>query len=329
MTSLTIASLIHAYLTDPVSPYHKLRYHTRRNYGSSLLRVANDHGVVDLIDIRPRTIDVWHQEWSKRGVPMAHALMTILRILVNFGVGYLEDPECLRISGILRTKKFPNCKPRDVHLTADMADLIRAEAHRIGLHSVALAQAIQFEGTFRQRDIIGEWVPENELGESNVHSAELGKWMRGIRWEEIDGDLILHHITSKTQKPVHVDFRLAPMVVAELEQTYGAPLTRDSLPLVGPIIINERAERPWINWEFAGIWRKLARAVGIPDKVQNRDSRAGAITEAVACGVPIEDVRKAATHSNIAMTAKYSRGDEDATRRTMTARAAGRAQKAA
>lgn len=41
------------------------------------------------------------------------------------------------------------------------------------------------------------------------------------------------------------------------------------------------------------------------------DSRAGAISEATDAGADLEHVRHAATHSDIAMTQKYSRGSED------------------
>jgi site-specific recombinase XerD len=41
------------------------------------------------------------------------------------------------------------------------------------------------------------------------------------------------------------------------------------------------------------------------------DSRAGAISEATDAGADLEHVRHAATHSDIAMTQRYSRGSED------------------
>jgi hypothetical protein len=73
---------------------------------------------------------------------------------------------------------------------ADQVTLIRAEAHRRGFPSIALAQAIQFECIFRQKDVIGEWVPVAEPGTSEiVHESPNGgtkKWLRGIRWSEVD-----------------------------------------------------------------------------------------------------------------------------------------------
>jgi hypothetical protein len=37
-----------------------------------------------------------------------------------------------------------------------------AKAHELGRSELALAQALQFEGTLRQIDVIGEWLPDPE-----------------------------------------------------------------------------------------------------------------------------------------------------------------------
>ena len=54
------------------------------------------------------------------------------------------------------------------------------------------------------------------------------------------------------------------------------------------------------------------------------DSRAGAITEATDSGAELEDIRHAATHGDIAMTQKYSRGGEAKTAKVMRLRVAHR-----
>jgi hypothetical protein len=55
-----------------------------------------------------------------------------------------------------------------------------------------LAQALQFELMLRQKDVIGEWVPDSEPGENDIHH-DGRKWFRGIRGDAIDGDMILRH----------------------------------------------------------------------------------------------------------------------------------------
>jgi site-specific recombinase XerD len=90
------------------------------------------------------------------------------------------------------------------------------------------------------------------------------------------------------------------------------------------VIANDRTGLPWSAHYFREVWRKIARQVGIPDTVRSMDTRSGAITEATDAGAQLEDVRHAATHSDISMTQKYSRGSADKTAKVMQMRAAHR-----
>jgi hypothetical protein len=311
----TVQWLIDEYRTDRDSPYHSKRWPTRQHYDVLCKRIAADFGTLPLADIRARQLKRWHEDIVARGhVAMGHGLVGMIRTLVGFGATILEDKECERLAGMLHLMKFAMAKSRTERLTAEQANLIRREAHKAGRPSIALAQAIQFEGMLRQKDIIGEWVPETEPGQSEVR-AYGQKWLRGIRWEEIDADFVLVHITSKRQKEITIDLKLAPMVVEELHYAMGqnaiGGLQRDKFPATGPVIWSEASELPWIAGEYRRWWRKLARAAGIPDSVRSMDSRAGAISEATDAGADLEHVRHAATHSDIAMTMRYSRGAED------------------
>jgi integrase-like protein len=307
----TIRGLIHCYRHDPDSPFRKLRYHSRENYGHFLKRIEADYGDHKIADLKGRDMLRWHEAWTANGhIPMAHGLMRMFRGLLSFGLTIMDDDECARLSGRLKSMRFKMGAPRTERLTAEQADLIRAEAHRRGLHSVALAQAIQFEGMLRQRDVIGEWVPIDEPGTSDVvHSFKREgktkdmKWLRGIRWNEIDENLVLKHVTSKRQKLVEIRLSEAPMAVEELANFAG---TKE-----GPVIVSEWTGRPWTAVQFRQIWRELADACGIPKTVRNQDSRAGAISEASDAGAPMEHIRHAATHSNISTTERYSRGAAD------------------
>jgi hypothetical protein len=270
-----------------------------------------------LADIKARVALRLYERWSVGGkVAMGHSMIGQLRTLCSFGATILEDVECVRVSLVLSKMRFTNPKPRNERLTADQAVLIRNEA-RASRPSMALAQAIQFECMFRQKDVIGEWVPQSEPGVSAVLDGN-NKWLRGIRWDEIGfdrsdekhtgSDLVITHVTSKRQKEIKVDLRLAPMVMEELAMRYGSNFTRADLPASGPIIINERDDIPWYAQEFRRYWRIYADRCGIPKTVKNMDSRAGAISEATDAGAELEHVRQAATHSDIGMTQKYSRG---------------------
>ncbi len=223
--------------------------------------------------------------------------------------------------------RFPGGKPRGVSVTAEYADVIRTMAReRFGWHSMALAQAIQFECTLRQKDVIGEWVPLDEPGVSAVIRGRV-KWLRGIVWQEIDQNLILRHVTSKKQKLTEVDLKLAPMVMEELGLLVGGPVSRELLPASGPVIICDTTGIPWSGNEYRRKWRLIARAAGIPDEVYNMDSRSGAISEAIQAGAPIEFVRHAATHSDVSQTADYDRSQAESTAKVMKLRMASRKQK--
>jgi integrase len=92
-----------------------------------------------------------------------------------------------------------------------------------------------------------------------------------------------------------------------------ADLQRDMLPPLGPVIIAEHNGLPWIDKVFQTNWRKIARAVGIPDDVQSRDSRAGAATDAELKGANIEKVRQQMGHSKPETTRIYQRAESEAT----------------
>lgn len=102
--------------------------------------------------------------------------------------------------------------------------------------------------------MIGEWVPKSEPGESDVLSA-IEKWLRGIRWEEIDENLVLRHPTSRDGKIVELNLQEIPELLAEIRLK--------PRPKKGPIIVSEYTERPYMQNAFRDYWRKIALAAGL------------------------------------------------------------------
>lgn len=299
----TLTSLMLHYRTDPDSPFKKLRYHSKVYYETLMGLIERDHGAQQLAELKGRLFRRWHEAWAAGGkTAVAHGKIGMLRTLFSFGASIMEDPECIRLKAIMSELRFEMPKARTERLTAEQAIAIRAMAHKKGRPSVALAQAFQFELMLRQKDVIGEWVPMSEPGVSDTHRGKL-KWLRGIRWEEIDQNMVLRHVTSKRQKLITVDLKNAPMVMEEL-----ALIERKAS---GPIIVNEADALPWKTVRFRLWWRSCADACGVDKKVRNMDSRAGGITEATAAGALLEHVQQAATHSDISMTQRYSRGSEE------------------
>jgi hypothetical protein len=322
----TIASLIACYQIDADSPYRKIRHKSRQHYDYVCKRIEADI-TQPLAELNARSFLRLHEQWQAGGkVTWAHTCIGMVRILVNFGATYLEDAECERLSGVLHRMKFKQGKPRESHMTAEQAAAFRNMAHEKGRASMALAQAFQFECMLRQKDVIGEWAPMNEPGPlSTVFNAGM-KWFRGLRWEEIDSNLILRHETSKREKMLEVPLSKAGMVMEELDRQFPHFKTqgRAALPASGPVIISEFSQVPWVDDEFRRQWRLIANAAGLPKSVRNMDSRAGAITEATEAGAELEHVKHAATHGDIAMTQRYSRGAADKIAGVMEKRAAHR-----
>ena len=326
----TLKGLIYCYQTDKDSPYRKLRPKSRYHYDKVCSLVERDYGDTEIAEISARMLLRWHERWGAGGkVTAAHHYIGMVRILTNFGAKFLEDKECERLSGVLHRMRFPMGKPREERLTVEQANLIRAKAHEVGRPSIALAQAFQFECILRQKDVIGEWVSRSDVaGPVDVYEGN-NAWLRGLRWEEIDNAMILTHITSKRQKKLEVPLAPAQMVIEELKRQFPNFMSagRSALPAKGPIIISEYSQMPWEAGEFRRHWRILADACGIPRSVRNMDSRAGAISEATDAGAELEHVRQAATHGDISMTQRYSRGAADKTAKVMNIRAAHRANK--
>jgi hypothetical protein len=329
---VTLSNLIDKYQSDDDSAFHKKRYEARQGKAALLKRIDKRFGDVMLAEITGRMILSWYKEWSDNSqkVSAGGAFIATLRTLFRFGAGLLDDQECSRLAGTLSSQSYKGTKPREVALSAEQAAAIRHHAHERGWPFIALAQAIQFECTLRQRDVIGEWVPVKEPGVSDVIQTKkfkgekkTKKWITGLRWEKIDENLILRHVTSKRNKKIEIDLKLAPMVMEEFQIMFGS-LNRAAMPASGPVILCEINAWPYYNTEFRRKWRKVATAAGVPKTVKNMDTRSGAITEAAAAGADMEKVRKAATHSNVSQTQNYSRDDAKATAEVMALRVARR-----
>lgn len=268
--SSTVSWLIDCYLTDPRSPYQKLRFMTQRFYDGLLRRIGEDLGQKELSELKAQDLARQHENWIEGGkrIPMAHSLIGMVRMLFSFGATVLENPDCERLSVMLSKFKFPLAKPRNEQMTAEQAAAIRAKAHELGRPSIALAQALQFDCGLRQKDVIGEWAPLTEHGVSDiVFNGQ--KWLRGIRWSEIDGDLVLRHEESNGGRHVTLKLTEYPMVAVELARIKRRPSN-------GAVVVNDRTGRPWVTGEFRRWWRQIADAAGVPKEVMNRDSRASA-----------------------------------------------------
>jgi len=273
----TIRELAGIYRTDERSPYRSLRFGTRTNTDNFIDRIIAEFGDKRLAELNADIIWKMYESWAAGGkLASGHAFVTKLRGLLSFGTVVLDDPGCQRLSIIMNRMRFPTPPAREERLTKDHALAIRAQAHAKGKPSIAHAQALQFEFGLGQKDSIGEYVPTTEPGTSDIIVNGM-KWLHGIRWENVDDDLVLRHETSFGGKLLELDLKRAPMVLEELEKQF-----KGVIPKSGPIIVSEWSGKPWSGNEFRRWWRKLADAAGVPKTIKNMDSGRAADREQFA-----------------------------------------------
>lgn len=282
--NISLSSLIEEYQTHERSPYPSLKHATLISYRGLIRRLLKDCGDWPLSDFDIDSIQGLYDGWSENGakVAMGHAMATMLRGTINFGASILKNPECVRISVVLRTMRFEIAQSRNQSLTREQAQLIIDRAHAIRLPSLALAQAFQIDTALSQKDVIGEWVPKDDAPFSEISEGGR-KWARGLRWAYIDDDLVLKHADSTKFSDEKIDLKTAPFVVKELRRLFPGSIwfdenaavcvDRSKLPYDRPVIVSENTKRPWTPHEFRRRWRIMARDVGIPDNVYNMDSR--------------------------------------------------------
>jgi SH3-like domain-containing protein len=283
-----IAWLVRQFLTDERSPFFTVRHHTRTTYQNVMRRLEKDHGPERLSDITETTLRRWHEEWvgADNHVVMALEKLGKMRSLVKFGSTVLNDPACrdlrVTVQDLLHALRFTKPKARVEVLTEKHANAVRVTAHAKKLKSIALAQAIQYGTPLRQKDVIGEWVPMTDKAPSEVRDADgKTKWVRGLRWNEIDQNLILRH--NGIYKSIEVDLRKVPMVMEELQAQFckrGEPLTRAKLPPNGAVIVYEKTGRPYDQYQFRKQWRRVANAAGVPKSIMNKDAAKSETAEA-------------------------------------------------
>lgn len=202
---LTIQELIECYRSDELSKYRKLSYGVRVRHDRLLLRIVKEHGARKLSGIKYRDLCRWHASWSTGNkIAMAQALSGRFRVALGFGFTMLDDQQCYRILRLLEKFKLKSPIPSAQRLGVTQANAIRHWANHIGWHSIALAQAFQFELRLSQRECIGEWIPEAEPANSIIHWRGK-KWIDGLSWGGIDDNLILHRAAHKRRRPYKVD----------------------------------------------------------------------------------------------------------------------------
>jgi hypothetical protein len=285
----TFAGLVSSYRTHPKSPVHNLKHRVRIGYNVIFDKVSAEIGSKRLSDIDADEIMRLYNQWAEGGkYSWGHTMVGKLRLLFAFGMNVLKDAEATRLSVVMSKLRFKIPEARGERLTVEHVNAIRAAAHRhFGWHSIALAQALQFELMLKQTEVIGEWVPTSEPGISDIFKGS-EKWVRGLKWSNIDDNFILRHtITGGRRhqpKEIEIDLKQAPMVMEELA------LLGETRPHAGPMVVCEANAQPWSANEFRRKWRMVANEAGIPMNVRNMDS--GKADQPIARTLPSGTIRK-------------------------------------
>jgi hypothetical protein len=259
LAPINLTILIAAY--KQTQEYAKLKYKTRRDYATRMRRIESEIGKLPLRDVVSEDMEKWRARWSSNGThpAMGNAVMTVLRILLRFGAKELGDKEC----GRLALHEFPGLeklkKGERKQISVSQLDALRAQAHKMGFHTLALGVAIQYEVQLSQKQLIGHWVPMSDPGTSDVSHNDK-KWLGGLDWSQIDADRFLY--LWEDGKEIKLDLNLFPMVIEELRRL-------PKIPDSGPIIVYEPTGIPYLENEYHTRWRKVANAVGIPKSIRN------------------------------------------------------------
>ena len=302
----TLGSLIRLYQQTKESPYFEVKSNTRVMYDESLAVLEKSVGTRRLEKVTGLDIRRWHaklKEPAADGKPerprRAYKAIQLLRIVIGFGV-VMNIAECFRLKTVLEEMRFHVPRGRTAAISFEQTKAICELAISKGLLSIALAQALQFELTLRQIDVIGRWEDVETKGTGGI--VDRGqRWRDGLLWSDIDERGILTKTTSKTGKVAEHDTMQYPFLREIIDRV---PVEKR----FGPVIKSEATGLPYRHRYFTGQWRKIASEAGVPKELWNRDSRAGGITEGGDAGADIEMLRHHANHDNIATTQRYNRG---------------------
>jgi hypothetical protein len=303
----TVGGLVQRYQHDPASQYQRIKWNTRRTYDQVLGVIEKAFGKRVLAGLHIADFWRWYEEAAKPkvvgGAPRvrkAHGIISMCRRLFAYGIT-AEIPECGRLKTILNASRFRQPGRRRIKLELAHVQAFIAEALKRKRISLALGTALQFETTLRQRDVIGEWEPISLGSDCSGIVLRGRRWVHGLTWADISPEMTIIKETTKTGAVVAHDLKLYPLICSTLALV--PPHQR-----VGPLIIDEKAGRPYAAHAYAREWRAVARAAGVPDHVWNMDARAGGISEGDDAGADLDMLRSSAGHTQTSTTARYVRG---------------------
>lgn len=277
-TRYTIGWLIDRYLSDPTSPFHKLKADTQHSYRWECKRIRETIGErrldpkVDGSMVMPRIVgeDIrrWHHNWGhpvdRAPTPSrARHCMAMFRTLASYNVE-IGTPGASDLRERLGAMRFEGSTARTKAPTFEQVDALADMAVAMGHRSIAIATLAQYELIERRKHIIGNW---EGRGENRF-------WKPGWEWSGVSTDWwIKYYQTKKARTLREYDLKTTQRLMGLMQET-----PKDAR--IGAIIICEATGQPWELRRYQETFREVARAAGVPDDVWSMDMRAGGATEA-------------------------------------------------
>lgn len=296
MTPGTWGWIIARYRSDEFSPLQEVKANTRKSYLDELAYWETAIGGKIVAETSFETLKLIKRgmENNGRSVSFIHRKFTHLRMVANYGLavqpGLFRDVCAILGSGAMKIRAP---KPRTMAPTEAQVLSIIAAADAAGDAPIALGLALQWWLTLRAVDVRGQW-----LGEGKNR-----RWADGLTWDMVD---LKAGVITKAQ--------------SKTERHDGAATTWDLTPLpdllqrltsipegerVGPVI--KRHGKPIEKRLYTALFRKYARAAGVPDEVWMMDTRAGAVNDGLIRGADRTQLQHAAGHKDGKTTERYIR----------------------
>lgn len=288
--------LIRRYLHDEFSPIREVKSNTALEYRERLEVIDAAIGEVLIAHTDYERIKRWQVAMQDKGRSVAYIARWFGRLRLAANYGALIKPDlCKRPADILGGMRITSPTPRTVAPTSEQIEAIIAKADAVDDAMFALALSLMWWTMLRPVDVIGQWLQDDD-----------GKprWADGLTWGMVSlEEGAITKTPSKTEKHMHEALTWDLTAVPELLDRLAAIPTEQR---VGPVIRQGNGapfQRRWFNTKY----RRYARAAGVPDEVQMRDTRAGAVTDAKSAGATAIQMQHAANHKNPATTQRYIR----------------------
>ncbi len=246
----------------------RCRPSTRQRVESALrTQILPTFGARRLDRISPRAVLRWFDDYSQTAPAGANRALDVLHQILNYAMDCDLAPRNAA-TGIVRNHQPPRTR-----------FLSREEVRR--LHAAIAAHRGRGPGR-QQAEIL------RLLLLTGCRRGEL----TGLRWSEVDGDLLRLTDSKTGPRPVFLSSRARAIIERQ---------PRNGSPYVFPSLRDPSKPR---SAELS-LWRKVRRQAGISD-VRLHDLRHTFASHAVRCGTPLPVVSRLLGHSQARMTLRYA-----------------------